>query len=163
VLVVGFAVHQGREIFAALADRMCQRPDLAVRLCLNVRRPPAARRGRTRCCVGSPSASSARNGRDRDYPSSFMIREAWPNAKGYAPAFTRSASLSTALRPSSVRQTLPMPPSLSAAAGVSDCDRRQVRGNAVGRLIFPRPPPARRSSKGLVHQAKSVEHPRICQ
>ena len=40
VLVVGFAVHQGREIFAALADRMHQRSDLAVRLCLDVRRPP---------------------------------------------------------------------------------------------------------------------------
>ena len=40
VLVVGFAVHQGREIFSALADRMHQRSDLAVRLCLDVRRPP---------------------------------------------------------------------------------------------------------------------------
>jgi hypothetical protein len=40
VLVVGFAVHQGREIFAALADRMRQRADLAVRLCLDVRRAP---------------------------------------------------------------------------------------------------------------------------
>jgi phosphatidylserine/phosphatidylglycerophosphate/cardiolipin synthase-like enzyme len=40
VLVVGFAVHQGREIFAALADRMRHRPDLAVRLCLDVRRAP---------------------------------------------------------------------------------------------------------------------------
>jgi hypothetical protein len=40
VLVVGFAVHQGREIFAALADRMRQRADLAVRLCLDVRRSP---------------------------------------------------------------------------------------------------------------------------
>jgi hypothetical protein len=40
VLVVGFAVHQGREIFAVLADRMHQRSDLAVRLCLDVRRPP---------------------------------------------------------------------------------------------------------------------------
>ena len=40
VLVVGFAVHQGREIFAALAHRMHQRAGLAVRLCLDVRRPP---------------------------------------------------------------------------------------------------------------------------
>lgn len=40
VLVVGFAVHQGREIFAALADRMCQRPDLKVRFCLDIRRAP---------------------------------------------------------------------------------------------------------------------------
>jgi phosphatidylserine/phosphatidylglycerophosphate/cardiolipin synthase-like enzyme len=39
-LVVGFAVHQGREIFAALSDRMHQRPNLTVRLCLDVRRAP---------------------------------------------------------------------------------------------------------------------------
>jgi hypothetical protein len=40
VLIVGFAVHQGREIFAALAERMQHRPDLSVRLCLDVRRAP---------------------------------------------------------------------------------------------------------------------------
>jgi phosphatidylserine/phosphatidylglycerophosphate/cardiolipin synthase-like enzyme len=40
VLVVGFAVQQGREIFAALADRMHQCANLAVRLCLDVRRAP---------------------------------------------------------------------------------------------------------------------------
>jgi phosphatidylserine/phosphatidylglycerophosphate/cardiolipin synthase-like enzyme len=40
VLIVGFAVHQGREIFAALTDRMRQRTNLAVRLCLDVRRAP---------------------------------------------------------------------------------------------------------------------------
>ena len=34
------AVHQGREIFAVLAERMRQMPDLAVRLCLDVRRAP---------------------------------------------------------------------------------------------------------------------------
>jgi phosphatidylserine/phosphatidylglycerophosphate/cardiolipin synthase-like enzyme len=38
VLLVGFAVHQGREVFAALGARMHERPDLAVRLCLDVRR-----------------------------------------------------------------------------------------------------------------------------
>jgi phosphatidylserine/phosphatidylglycerophosphate/cardiolipin synthase-like enzyme len=40
ILIVGFAVHQGREIFAVLAERMRQMPDLAVRLCLDVRRAP---------------------------------------------------------------------------------------------------------------------------
>jgi phosphatidylserine/phosphatidylglycerophosphate/cardiolipin synthase-like enzyme len=38
VLIVGFAVHQGREIFAVLGERMCERPDVAVRICLDVRR-----------------------------------------------------------------------------------------------------------------------------
>jgi phosphatidylserine/phosphatidylglycerophosphate/cardiolipin synthase-like enzyme len=40
VLVVGFAVHQEREIFAALANRMRHRPDLLARLCLDIRRAP---------------------------------------------------------------------------------------------------------------------------
>ena len=41
VLIIGFAVQQGREVFAVLAQRMRQLPDLAVRLCLDVRRPQA--------------------------------------------------------------------------------------------------------------------------
>jgi hypothetical protein len=41
VLVVGFAVHQGRDVFKRLADRMKERPGLRVRLFLDVRRPPA--------------------------------------------------------------------------------------------------------------------------
>ena len=39
-MIVGFAIHQGRDVFAALAERMQHRLDLAVRLCLDVRRPP---------------------------------------------------------------------------------------------------------------------------
>lgn len=38
VLAVGYAVHQGRQVFRALAERMDQRPDLDVRLCLDVPR-----------------------------------------------------------------------------------------------------------------------------
>ena len=40
VLIIGFAVHQGREVFAVLAERMRRIPDLMVRLCLDVRRAP---------------------------------------------------------------------------------------------------------------------------
>ncbi len=39
MLVVGYAVHQGRSVFRALAERMDQRPGLDVRLCLHVPRP----------------------------------------------------------------------------------------------------------------------------
>jgi phosphatidylserine/phosphatidylglycerophosphate/cardiolipin synthase-like enzyme len=39
VLVAGYAVYQGQRVFQALADRMQQRPELAVRLFLDVRRP----------------------------------------------------------------------------------------------------------------------------
>jgi phosphatidylserine/phosphatidylglycerophosphate/cardiolipin synthase-like enzyme len=39
VLVAGYAVYQGQQVFQALADRMRERPALSVRLCLDVRRP----------------------------------------------------------------------------------------------------------------------------
>jgi phosphatidylserine/phosphatidylglycerophosphate/cardiolipin synthase-like enzyme len=39
VLIAGYAVFQGREVFRALADRMAEIPGLAVRLFLDVQRP----------------------------------------------------------------------------------------------------------------------------
>jgi phosphatidylserine/phosphatidylglycerophosphate/cardiolipin synthase-like enzyme len=41
VLVAGFAVYQGREVFKRLGERMAERPALRVRLFLDVRREPA--------------------------------------------------------------------------------------------------------------------------
>ena len=38
VTVVGYAVHQGAKIFWDLADRMQSRPDLHVRMCLDIKR-----------------------------------------------------------------------------------------------------------------------------
>jgi hypothetical protein len=40
VLVAGFAVYQGREVFRRLAERMAERPALRVRLCLDIKRAP---------------------------------------------------------------------------------------------------------------------------
>lgn len=40
VLVVGYAVHQGRDVFRVLAERMDANPELTVRMCLDVSRPP---------------------------------------------------------------------------------------------------------------------------
>lgn len=39
VLVVGFAVHDGRQVFAGLAERMDAEPSLEVTCCLDVSRP----------------------------------------------------------------------------------------------------------------------------
>jgi phosphatidylserine/phosphatidylglycerophosphate/cardiolipin synthase-like enzyme len=66
VLAVEFAVHQGREIFAALADRMRQRANLEVRLCLDIRRVP-----------GDTSRSAALL---RRFAGRF-IREEWPGPR----------------------------------------------------------------------------------
>jgi phosphatidylserine/phosphatidylglycerophosphate/cardiolipin synthase-like enzyme len=41
VLVVGFAVYQGRSVFKRLAERMAERPGLRVKLFLDVQRHPA--------------------------------------------------------------------------------------------------------------------------
>lgn len=38
VVVAGYAVHQGRDVFRALADRMVELPDLTVRMYLDIRR-----------------------------------------------------------------------------------------------------------------------------
>jgi hypothetical protein len=39
VLVAGFAVYQGKQVFKVLADRMAARPNLTVQMFLNVQRP----------------------------------------------------------------------------------------------------------------------------
>jgi hypothetical protein len=40
VLIVGYAVHQGRDVFRVLAERMDAKPELKVRMCLDVSRQP---------------------------------------------------------------------------------------------------------------------------
>jgi phosphatidylserine/phosphatidylglycerophosphate/cardiolipin synthase-like enzyme len=40
VLVAGYAVYQGRAVFRALADRMAERPEVTVRMFLDVQRGP---------------------------------------------------------------------------------------------------------------------------
>jgi phosphatidylserine/phosphatidylglycerophosphate/cardiolipin synthase-like enzyme len=40
VLVAGYAVYQGQVVFKELAERMDQRPELEVRMFLDIRRPP---------------------------------------------------------------------------------------------------------------------------
>jgi phosphatidylserine/phosphatidylglycerophosphate/cardiolipin synthase-like enzyme len=40
LLIVGYAVHQGRHVFRVLAERRDANPELKVRMCLDVSRPP---------------------------------------------------------------------------------------------------------------------------
>lgn len=39
-MIVGFAIHQGRRVFATLAERMEERAELTVRLCVDIARRP---------------------------------------------------------------------------------------------------------------------------
>jgi phosphatidylserine/phosphatidylglycerophosphate/cardiolipin synthase-like enzyme len=67
VLVVGFAVYQGHQVFRVLADRMDKRPKMSVRLCLDVSRQP----GDTSRASGILERFAARF-RDREWPGSRL-------------------------------------------------------------------------------------------
>jgi hypothetical protein len=118
VLVVGFAVHQGREIFAALAERMQHRPDLSVRLCLDVRRAPGDMSRTDALLRRFANVLFGRNGRDRECPNCIMTLGALPPARKRGPVFTRNVSLLTAPRPLSGRQISPRPPSCGTSRWV---------------------------------------------
>jgi phosphatidylserine/phosphatidylglycerophosphate/cardiolipin synthase-like enzyme len=70
VLVAGYAVHQGRRVFQALAQRMVERPDLKVRMFLEIQRP-----------VGDTSAPEeiiarfSRRFRAKEWPSGERLPE----------------------------------------------------------------------------------------
>lgn len=66
VLVVGFALYQGKRIFRVLAERMEQLPALAVRMCLHIERRPGA--------VAPPEELVA------DFADRFR-REQWPGSR----------------------------------------------------------------------------------
>jgi hypothetical protein len=110
VLVVGFAVHQGRQVFRALADRMDQRPRMSVRICLDVPRRP-----------GDMSKASgilerfATRFREREWPGArlpevFYDPALWLWAKVPEPACTPNAWSSTATPHLSAQPTSPKPP-----------------------------------------------------
>lgn len=66
VLVAGFAVYQGKHVFAPLASRMAERPSLRVRFFLNIQRPQ-----------GSAAAESEIV---KDFVDTFRHRH-WPGAR----------------------------------------------------------------------------------
>jgi phosphatidylserine/phosphatidylglycerophosphate/cardiolipin synthase-like enzyme len=66
VLIVGFAVHEGREIFVVLSKRMTHRSGLVVQLCLDIRRAP-----------GDKTKSNALQ---RRFAERF-VRQEWPGAQ----------------------------------------------------------------------------------
>jgi phosphatidylserine/phosphatidylglycerophosphate/cardiolipin synthase-like enzyme len=66
VLVAGFAVYQGRQVFKRLAERMAERPGLRVRLFLDVHR--------------RPGDTAAEGDVLRDFAHWFRARE-WPGER----------------------------------------------------------------------------------
>ncbi len=78
MLVAGYAVYQGREVFRALADRMAERPEIAVRMFLDVQRGP-----------GDTSMSSEVAKR---FAERFKTRE-WPEGRPLPQVFYDPRSL----------------------------------------------------------------------
>ncbi len=66
VVLVGFAVHQGREIFSRLTQRMAELPALRVRLFLDIRRP------------GGPARPARQTA--KEFTAHFLATE-WPSVK----------------------------------------------------------------------------------
>jgi hypothetical protein len=91
VLIAGFAVHQGREVFNRLAKRMDERPGLCVKLFLDVRRHPP-----DTSLPGELLRRFADHFRRREWPggvcpSGTMIRGPWSRTAASAQACMRSA------------------------------------------------------------------------
>jgi phosphatidylserine/phosphatidylglycerophosphate/cardiolipin synthase-like enzyme len=87
VLVVGFAVYQGQQVFRALADRMEIRPRLAVRPCLDVSRRP----GDTSKASGILERFATRF-REREWPGA-RLPEVFYDPRALAPGESARASL----------------------------------------------------------------------
>ncbi|TWT59593.1 hypothetical protein [Rubinisphaera italica] len=62
VLVIGYAVYQGQQVFEALATRMEQFPSLQVQFFLNVPRPDADTTPSAILCPGSSNDSKTSSG-----------------------------------------------------------------------------------------------------
>jgi phosphatidylserine/phosphatidylglycerophosphate/cardiolipin synthase-like enzyme len=72
VLVAGFAVYQGKEVFRTLAERMAAYPDLQVRLYLNVARGP-----KDTSLASEIVRRFARKFVEQDWPPGFRLPEVY--------------------------------------------------------------------------------------
>jgi hypothetical protein len=121
VVVVGFAVYQGREIFARLADRMQELPTLRVRLFLDVRRPAGS---------SVPADELA-----RQFAAEFL-RSEWPSTLPpemfYDP---RSLSSDGMVRSSLHAKCVVIDRSISLVTSANFTEAAQLRNIEVGCLI----------------------------
>jgi phosphatidylserine/phosphatidylglycerophosphate/cardiolipin synthase-like enzyme len=121
VVVVGFAVYQGREIFARLADRLMELPTLKVRLFLDVRRPGGS---------SLPADQLA-----RQFATEFLRTE-WPSAVPpemfYDP---RSLNSEGAVRSSLHAKCVVIDRSMSLVTSANFTEAAQQRNIEVGCLI----------------------------
>jgi phosphatidylserine/phosphatidylglycerophosphate/cardiolipin synthase-like enzyme len=79
VLVVGYAVHQGQQVFEALAQRMAALPELEVKLFLNIARPD----GDT-TPAGILISQFRQRFRDRQWPAGYRLPEVYFDPRSLA-------------------------------------------------------------------------------
>lgn len=121
VLVVGYAVHKGRSIFETLAQRMAERPDLKVTLCLDVQRP-----------VGDTSLPSEIVAR---FAARFRARE-WPGKRLPAIYFDpRSLDLDPSRRASLHAKCVVADREVAFISSANFTEAAQVRNIEVGVLV----------------------------
>jgi len=125
VLVVGFAVYNGREVFAALARRMEEPPDLHVTMCLDVQRPQGD--------TSSPSEVVAR------FATRFRARE-WPGKRLPAVYYDpRSLEVDSARRASLHAKCVVVDREVAFVSSANFTEAAQVRNIEVGVLIRSAP------------------------
>jgi phosphatidylserine/phosphatidylglycerophosphate/cardiolipin synthase-like enzyme len=81
VLISTFAIYQGAQVFRVLAERMAARPELSVRMFVNVHRPPASQASETQLLWGF-----ARRFREEDWPSHARLPELFYDPRALASA-----------------------------------------------------------------------------
>jgi phosphatidylserine/phosphatidylglycerophosphate/cardiolipin synthase-like enzyme len=88
VLVAGYAVYQGKRVFEALAERLAERPDLKVRMFLDIQRGP----GDTTAAPELVRWFIARF-RTRDWPPDRRLPELFYDPRSLDPSPDKRASL----------------------------------------------------------------------
>jgi phosphatidylserine/phosphatidylglycerophosphate/cardiolipin synthase-like enzyme len=124
VLVAGYAIHQGREVFRALADRMMHLPELKVRMVLDIHR-------RHRDTTKDTELI-------RDFAHRFKIFD-WPGSRlpevYYDP---RSLELDSSKRASMHAKCIVIDRKLAFVSSANFTEAAQLRNIKVGALIRSR-------------------------
>ena len=133
VLIAGYAVYQGHDVFSGLAEKMDANPDLVVRMFLNVERP-----------FGDTSKASEIL---RRFTEHFKARE-WPGSR-YPEVYydARSLNLDGSKRASLHAKCVVVDERVAFVSSANFTEAAHVRNIEVGTLVHSQPfrPPTRRS------------------
>ncbi len=125
VLIAGYAVYQGHDVFGGLAERMDADPDLVVRMFLDVQRP-----------YGDTSKSSEIL---RRFAERFRARE-WPGSRLPAVYYDpRSLNMDASKRASLHAKCVVVDESIAFVSSANFTEAAQVRNIEVGALVRSEP------------------------